>query len=367
MAFANLHIHTYFSDGLISPAELAKKIVNETDLTHFAVTDHDTLSAIEPLFRSLDRLLDPDRAATKRFIPGIELSLTHTQTGHTIHLLGYYPHITAENRFEELKRIDSVLGDFCRYRAQNRAVKDIDGRIKRAFEMDLDGISDRFDAPETVIRFLREKADEKNRIRFKEAEKNDDAIQYPIPATYQMIIDHWEELVPSSTREKISLYVLRPDPSKRERLFRIYRSEGMDKTEARALAEKNQGCLVFFQQPSPLKEMDVFEGLSLLKNSGAVTSLAHPAIDHQKISFKEFDNRILYPMIEKGLDGIEVFYPYDVSYRDNAIKHYVEIARKHSLLISGGTDFHGDGRTGLSDVKLDVEKTLDFIHKGQRL
>ena len=366
MSFANLHLHTYFSDGLISPADLAKKVVNETDLTYFAVTDHDTLSAIEPFYRSLNSLLDQNRTGSKRFIPGIELSLIHTQTKNTIHLLGYYPGVTAENRFKELKRIDSVLGDFCRYRAKNRAVKDIDGRIKRAFEMNLDGISDRFDAPETVIRFLRERADAKNRIRYKEAEKNGDAIQYPIPATYQMIIDHWEELIPSSTREKISLYVLRPDTSKTERLFRIYRSEGKEETEARVLAERNQGCLVFFKQPSPLKEMDVFEGLALLKKSGAVTSLEHPAVDHKKISYKEFDDQILYPLIEKGLDGIEVFYAYDVSYRDEAIKRYFDIARKHSLLISGGTDFHGDGRTGLSDVKLEVEKALDIIHKGQR-
>ena len=32
MGFANLHLHTYFSDGLISPADLAKDVLNETGL-----------------------------------------------------------------------------------------------------------------------------------------------------------------------------------------------------------------------------------------------------------------------------------------------------------------------------------------------
>jgi len=366
MGFANLHLHTYFSDGLTSPADLAKKIVNETDLTYFAVTDHDTLSAIEPFYRSLNSLLGPNRAATKRFIPGIELSLVHSQTGNTIHLLGYFPYITEGNISGELTRIDSVLGNFCCYRAKNRAVKDVDARIIRAFELNLDGIADRFDAPETAIRLLRKKAEMKNLARFREAEKDGDAIQYPIPATYQVIIDNWEELIPNSSREKATLYVLRPDPSRKERLSRIYRTEGMEISKAATLAERNQGSLLFFKEASPLKEMDVFEGLKLLKKADAVTILAHPAVDHVRVSYEEFDSRILYPLMEEGLDGIEVFYPYDVSYRDEAIKRYGKITRKNDLLISGGTNFHGDGRTGLSDVKLEVEKALEIIHKGLR-
>ena len=56
MAFANLHIHSYFSDGLTGPHELAKQIVNEDGLTYFALTDHDNMSGIEPLMRSLKNL-----------------------------------------------------------------------------------------------------------------------------------------------------------------------------------------------------------------------------------------------------------------------------------------------------------------------
>ena len=99
--------------------------------------------------------------------------------------------------------------------------------------------------------------------------------------------------------------------------------------------------------------MGIHEGLVLLKADRAVSFLAHPAVDHGKLTYEAFDREILYPLIENGLDGIEVTYPYDRSHRKKSIQRYRNIARKYQLLTSGGTDFHGDGRMGLSDIKLD--------------
>jgi hypothetical protein len=71
--------------------------------------------------------------------------------------------------------------------------------------------------------------------------------------------------------------------------------------------------------------------------------------------YDDFDHHILYPLIKEGLDGIEVYYPYYETFREEAIIRYFDVAQRHHLLISGGTDFHGDGRTGLADVKLSIE------------
>ena len=79
MGFANLHTHTYFSDGRTSPEELVRHIYNEKGLETFALTDHDTLSGIEPAYR-IKRQIESEsgcRKKEKRFIPGIELSLHH--------------------------------------------------------------------------------------------------------------------------------------------------------------------------------------------------------------------------------------------------------------------------------------------------
>lgn len=359
MEFANLHLHTYFSDGCLSPKALTEKIWKQPGLKYFALTDHDTLSGVEPLFRALMRCNGSGN--TKRFIPGIELSLQEERTGLAVHIIGLFPDINRKNHREKLRRIDAVLGDFCRYRAEHRALKDIDARIRKAFALNLEGIADRYESPETVIRILRHKAETINRSRFAENDKTRDTIQYPIPPTYQVLIDHWETLIPASSRKKAALYVLRSDPSKRLRMTHIYISEGMAESEARQLAEIRQGCLLLPGVTSPLKELGILDGLSLLREAGAVTILAHPAVDHHLIGYGDFDQHVLYPLMEGGLDGIEVFYPYDESFRDEAIGRYLAVSRKNGRLISGGTDFHGDGRTGLADVKLSskaMEKIL---------
>ncbi|HIJ56295.1 MAG TPA: PHP domain-containing protein [Deltaproteobacteria bacterium] len=362
MDYANLHMHTYFSDGRTSPEELVRHIYDEKGLETFALTDHDTLSGVEPAYRTKKQTEYESGCDSKRFIPGIELSLHSKEIERSVHMIGLFPMINENNYKIELKRIDHVLGPFCRYRSEHRALKDLDGRIYRAFDLNLDGIRGLFDGPETMIKILRDKAEKKIRTRFLESGKTNDIIRYPIPITYQVIIEHWEELIPTSTREKISLYVLRPDRSKTERLACIYKGEGLKEPDAISLAKRNQGSLVIVKN-SPLKEMGIHKGLNLLKAAQAVTFLAHPAADHGKLTYEAYDRNVLYPLVENGLDGIEVYYPYDLSHRRESIERYRNIARQHKLLTSGGTDFHGDGRTGLSDIKLDqsaAERIVSF-------
>jgi len=351
MEFANLHLHTLFSDGAIGPADLAEKVFNEPGLKYYALTDHDTLSGIEPFFRALCDQGHGDRV----FIPGVELSLRAEDLGLNIHLIGLFPKINRENHREELARIDAVLGQFCRIRCLNRGLRDLDARVRLAHDLDLDGIRERFGTAEDAIGYLRQKAEARNRKVFQDAGKPGDIIQHPIPLTYQLIVDHWQELFPAGTREKTTLYILRPDAQKAERLAQIYLSEGMGASPARRLALERQGVLCNIRRPA-IQEKGFLEGLDLLKRSGSVTILAHPAIDHSRITYEDFDRNILYPLLEQGLDGIEVFYPYEMSYRQEAIERYEGVARSHGLLVSGGTDFHGDGRVGLSDVKLDIRE-----------
>jgi predicted metal-dependent phosphoesterase TrpH len=361
MLFANFHTHTFFSDGAITPEDLVIKVLQEHDLGYFALTDHDTLSGIEPLFRALKKHEQLVHSNEKRFVPGIELSLREEGTGINVHLAGLFPSVNQDNYPEALKRIDAQLGEFCRYRSMKRGQRDLDGRIKRAFELNLDGLADRFQTAEEVISILQNRAETKNRALFKEAEKEQDIIQHPIPFTYQTIIDHWEDLVPNSTKEKVTLYILRPVKQKMERLAQIYQSQGMNGSDAIKLAETNQGTLCRIVDPPP-SDTGILEGLELLKKVKAVSILVHPAIDHVERSYETYDRNVLYPLMDQGLDGIEVFYPYDPSYREEAIAHYTKIAREHGLLISGGTDFHGDGRIGLSDVKLDQNEALRIIN-----
>ncbi len=77
--FADLHLHTYFSDGTWSPDELVVE-ARRHDLAALALTDHDTVEGCAPMAAACS-------AAGLEFISGTEL--TAEQDGYEIHILGY--------------------------------------------------------------------------------------------------------------------------------------------------------------------------------------------------------------------------------------------------------------------------------------
>ena len=210
--------------------------------------------------------------------------------------------------------------------------------------------SDLYVSVDEVIHLLHKKAEQRGRHIFEEGDKKSDIIQHPVPITYQVLLDHWAELLPHSTRERAELFVLRRSPERTDRLARLYRLSGLPGVEARKRAERNAGVLAQWPQPAPYA--GIFEGMDLLKTAGAVSILAHPAVDHGSVDRDTFDRSVTMPLIQAGLDGIEVRYPYAASLREEAENHYGMIAERHGLLVSGGTDFHGDGRADLGDVRL---------------
>ena len=70
--------------------------------------------------------------------------------------------------------------------------------------------------------------------------------------------------------------------------------------------------------------------LKLLLDCGAIPVLAHPGINGAQI---------LPALLEKGLKGIEVVHP-DHSAAQQ--RFYRELAQEKGLLITGGSDYHGD-------------------------
>src|SRR5438552_6469358 len=76
---ADLHVHTTFSDGEYTPAEVVE-LARRSGLAAVAVTDHDTL----------DGVADAQAAAGSRLevIPGVEI--TAESGGRELHLLGLF-------------------------------------------------------------------------------------------------------------------------------------------------------------------------------------------------------------------------------------------------------------------------------------
>lgn len=74
----DLHSHTYYSDGVLSPYDLVQRALAQ-ELNVLAVTDHDTILGVAPA-------LEAAQAHALKIIPGIEMSCEWK--GQTIHMLG---------------------------------------------------------------------------------------------------------------------------------------------------------------------------------------------------------------------------------------------------------------------------------------
>lgn len=77
--YIDLHIHTTFSDGLVDPGLLVKKVL-KSRLAAFAITDHDTIDGLKETARLLPK-------SGPELINGLELSTEHK--GSDLHILGY--------------------------------------------------------------------------------------------------------------------------------------------------------------------------------------------------------------------------------------------------------------------------------------
>ena len=80
MKFADLHLHTQFSDGTFTPEELVLRAQN-CGLACIALTDHDTVEGCA-------RAAAACAAVQMEFISGAELTAEHEDT--EVHILGYF-------------------------------------------------------------------------------------------------------------------------------------------------------------------------------------------------------------------------------------------------------------------------------------
>jgi len=77
---ADLHVHTNYSDGMYSPAQVVETAIS-LDLDIIAITDHDSVEGVGPAIEAAD-------GTELEVIPGIELSAA--AGSKEIHLLGYF-------------------------------------------------------------------------------------------------------------------------------------------------------------------------------------------------------------------------------------------------------------------------------------
>lgn len=93
MKYADLHIHSSYSDGCKTPEEIIDSAI-KNKIKYISITDHDSISSQYVTRNSYDDLV---------IIPGIELSTEYNDM--ELHILGYF--IDIEN--DDLKSLVNEL------------------------------------------------------------------------------------------------------------------------------------------------------------------------------------------------------------------------------------------------------------------
>ncbi len=83
MNIADLHIHSFFSDGDLSPADIIEESISK-NISYISITDHDNLTG----HKKANSIIKKSKYSNIKLIPGIELSSSINDSN--IHLLAYF-------------------------------------------------------------------------------------------------------------------------------------------------------------------------------------------------------------------------------------------------------------------------------------
>ena len=258
MKTIDLHVHSCYSDGTLTPEELVR-LALDTGLSAFALTDHDTTEGI-------DQAIHAASGTGLEVVPGIEFS---TRWLHRdIHVLGYY--------------MDYRHPDF-----QTRLHGFIDARDSR---------------------------NEKMCARIREY------TGYPI--SLKELEACWPEAV--ITRAHMAAWLV-------DKGYVKNRNIAFDK-----YLGDHAPCFVPKEQISPT------DAIRLILQYGGIPVLAHPLL--YSLSRKQLQ-QLLTELTDAGLRGIEAIY---VMNQGSDTAHMRSMAQKYGLLITGGSDFHGDNKPDIA-------------------
>jgi predicted metal-dependent phosphoesterase TrpH len=259
--FADLHLHTVFSDGTYTPAELISESL-KAGLSAIAIVDHDTVEGIEPA-------MEIAKGENIELLPGIELTAEYE--GLEIHILGYLVDYKARDLLEKIETLKK-------------------NRVERIYKIiaKLNGLGLSL-SPEAV--FAISKQGTVGRLHVARA----------------MV----KEGLTGSVYEAFQKYI-------------------GDKSPAYVLG--------FRFTPD--------KAIKLIRDAGGIPVLAHP--------YTLNDDAIILKFIDYGLMGLEVYYP---EHSQSMVNFYLDLAKTHNLLITGGSDCHGTAKpeVRIGSIKINYE------------
>jgi len=257
-SWADLHLHTNFSDGTYTPEELAGH-AHRCGFKAIALTDHDTMEGCL-------RMATACASLGIEFIPATELTCEHD--GHELHLLGYY--LDAQNI-----RLATELAKFQAVR-QGR----IGEMVERLNELRIPI------KPEAVFALANCRSPGRPHV------------------ARALVAGGW--------------------------------CSNLDEAFERFLKKGRPAWVPKFK----ISAMDAVE---LVHQAGGLAVMAHPGLNHH--------DELIPALVDAGLDGLECFHS---KHSTSVTQRYLEMADRHHLLVTGGSDCHGmsKGRPLIGSIKI---------------
>ena len=270
--FADLHLHSLFSDGTFTPEEVVGHGVRFGHKA-LALTDHDTVEGCE-------RMAAACAAAGIEFIVGTELTAEHG--GNELHILAYFMDPQNPKLLTEIAQFQKV---------RQERIRDMVACIN--------------------------------------------ALGVPLKVDDVFAL--------ANCRSPGRPHVARA-------LVRGGHCRSLDEAFERFL-KKNRPAWV------PKAKMSALEAIDLIHQAGGLAVMAHPGLNR--------GDQSIPAIVAAGLDGIECFH---TKHPPATAEHYLALARKHNLLVTGGSDCHGlsKGKPLIGTVRLDYQYVEKLYAARQR-
>lgn len=273
MLYADLHIHSNYSDGKLTPEEIVDLAIKR-NIKCISITDHDNIDS---------QYVADSYADNKciKVISGLELSSHYENI--EIHILCYFIDTENENLKRSLDEIKNTRQDRAEKIIQKLNQINIDINIEDIDKQDYNGSIGRLHIAKVLV----------------------------------------EKGYASSVKEAFQKYLVKDRPAFVER-----------------------------------RKIDYKEALKLISDAKGIAVLAHPGEIYKNM----FGEKLIKSLKRYGLKGIEVFHP---SHSPKVLNYYYNLAKKYSLLITGGSDCHGTNINtdyGLGTMGMDEALTYKFLY-----
>ena len=256
--FADLHLHSHYSDGTFAPEEIVAR-GRKQGLGALSLTDHDTVEGCEMMASECAKV-------GLEFVVGAELTSEHNDI--ELHILAYFIDPKNERLLREIAKFQIVRQD-----------------------------------------------------RIREMVEKINALGVPLKAEDVFALANCK----SPGRPHVARTLVRKG------LCRT-----LDEAFERFL-KKGRPAWV------PKSKMSSLEAIELIHQAGGLAVMAHPGLNRS--------DEVIPDLVAAGLDGIECFH---TKHPPKTASHYLDIADKYHLLVTGGSDCHGmsKGRPLIGNVRL---------------